>query len=116
MRRLFALLIALAPVAAHGASLDTGNELMQACSSFALNTQTADWFAKGVCAGEIRGIAELASAEGKICFPANSTVGQDAMIVLKYMWNHPETNHYQFSAIVWRALREAFPCGRPKIY
>ena len=87
------------------------------------SVRTGGEYDKGTCVGYVRGVIDgtidawntlLRSANGSqpFCAPAGVTVGQEQRIVLKYIKDHPEREHLLTSALVFRALSEAFPCSK----
>jgi hypothetical protein len=75
-----------------------------------------DAWIDGFCRGYVSGLSEpgplLVAAPN--CPPKGVTYGQDYLIVVKYIHNHPEEMHKQTSVLVLEALREAFPCPAKK--
>lgn len=73
-------------------------------------------FVAGVQQGLIIGLVhawgeDKVSLEDRIgCFPHNSTPGQYARVVIKFLNEHPERLHERASFLVVDALIEAFPC------
>jgi hypothetical protein len=45
-----------------------------------------------------------------VCFPENSTLGQDIRIIKKYLEDHPEDLHASGRVLILKALAKAFPC------
>jgi hypothetical protein len=45
-----------------------------------------------------------------ICEPNDVTNGQEGLIVLKYLRDHPEELHLKAAALVIKAMGKAFPC------
>jgi hypothetical protein len=86
----------------------TGNQLLQSCVNFATGDRTSeDWLEKGVCAGVVMAVQEI---DPTICAPAAVTIGQSALVVVRYMQQHPETLHLPLSILVQTALRQTWPC------
>jgi len=69
-----------------------------------------------ICLFYVAGISEgydvAGAAHKQICFPADSVVtnGQKALIVSKYLNDHPEMLNNPSVYLVLNALSEAFPC------
>ena len=90
--------------------VSSGNNFISRCDP------APDAWIDGFCRGYIAGLSEpgplLAAAPN--CPPKGATYGQDYLIVVKYIHNHPEEMHKQTSVLVLEALREAFPCPAKK--
>jgi hypothetical protein len=54
------------------------------------------------------------SVKGAFCPPDEITRGQQYMVALKFMKDHPEQAHRVASALIAEALVDAFPCSQPK--
>ena len=90
--------------------MSSGNNFISRCDP------APDAWIDGFCRGYIAGLSEpgplLAAAPN--CPPKGVTYGQDYLIVVKYIHNHPEQMHKQTSVLVLEALQEAFPCPARK--
>jgi len=90
--------------------VSSGNNFTSRCDP------APDAWIDGFCRGYIAGLSEpgplLVAAPN--CPPKGATYGQDYLIVLKYIHNHPEEMHKETSILVLEALREAFPCPAKK--
>jgi len=108
MKYLTAVLLLLTPSFALGVN---GNDLLNHCDS---NDPSADY---NFCLGFVGGISSFYPVEinitwdgYKYCTPKDSTFGQYALVVKKYLLDHPEKLHLAASSLVQTALYEAFPC------
>jgi hypothetical protein len=106
------LLAALLPFIPHKAHADMlGNDWQQDCD------KQNNYFALGVCLGEvlgeIEGISSGFHAEDlpvPFCLPPNRVTNKQLQdIVYKYITDHPAERHLQLSILVLNALLEAFP-------
>ena len=102
-----------------------GNELLNQCESAERSQNTPELLAKDniliktmQCYALVQGARETmyifnssAPAHLKTCFPANSiNNGQTARIVVQYLRNNPQSLHLPEVALIFRALRHAYPC------
>lgn len=74
-----------------------------------------DALAAGNCMGQIAGISFLAHASTKgtaldSCRPEQAPRGQTLNVIVRYLQNHPEKQHDNFSWLALDALHEAWPC------
>lgn len=103
---LIALMLALA---ADRAPIETGNDLLQRCSSDA----TLDFVE---CVTYLKGVQEGAQAGatfgGKCIFalPDGVTMGQLRDMVVQHLQSHPATRHYPASGLTVETLVAAWPC------
>jgi hypothetical protein len=67
------------------------------------------FYVEGVLDGYIIGTEP---AKRLVCRPEHSTFLQSALIVSKYLQDHPEMLHYDPDYLIIDALSEAFPCKR----
>jgi Ssp1 endopeptidase immunity protein Rap1a len=49
----------------------------------------------------------------RVCKPANASVEQARDIVVKHLRDDPEGRHKAAPIVVWLALHDAWPCGKP---
>lgn len=120
------------PVALCGpspASAGTGYELLQYCGDFrdqllGRGRSDIDFVNNGWrCVGFLQGIGAVidelvesdsaSSADIGVCPPTNGmpTLGQTALIIVKYLEENPEVLHLPQGSLAIEALREAQPCG-----
>ena len=50
-----------------------------------------------------------------MCFPDESTYGQDVRILVKWLTDHPELLHLDAGVVTFRALSEAYTCPKSGI-
>jgi hypothetical protein len=91
----------------------TGNDLWSYCA--APDNYAAKNLATGVCDAHVTAIADSMLAPGGVwgrraCFPEHSNMGQSFDIVKRYLDQHPEQRHLSASALVAKAIGDAFPC------
>ena len=79
----------------------TGNDLFSKCS---VNSP--------LCIGYVAGVSDIMSTNGDICLPNDATVQQLVDIVVRYLSDHPERQHYSASSGSGIALMQAFPCNK----
>jgi hypothetical protein len=108
--RLFLLFsVCLLALPAQGQNVSRGNHLHERCSSSA-------GFDSGYCIGFIHGVVESiamyqASITAKIvCVPPEAALGQIKDIAVNFIASKPELRHGHSVAMVWEALKAAFPC------
>lgn len=110
----------------------TGNQLVNSCNQRNFELQNARWlncviYVEGVSAGTIFGTAfGYAKAIGhpvsndidlsviNICSPDNYTNQQAALIVSKYLQDHPTELNEPDAVLIYRALSQAWPCQKGK--
>ena len=110
MRRLLPALLMLGCLQAQ-AGFDTGNRLFEDC-------RAGNYFNRGYCGGYVTGIVdtiEALQARGvlpadALCVPEESTKGQLADVVIKYLEQNPERRHLEAGSLVPAALNRAFQC------
>jgi hypothetical protein len=114
MRKIAAAMLAgvltTATVRAH-----SGNEMLLNCQAWHTEAAQSDGalFARSnECFGEVIGIAHTLAYLKIVCVPRNKgiTAGQTFQIVLKYLENHPEHLHENFTALAIEGLKTAWPC------
>lgn len=71
------------------------------------------------CAAYVRGVIEGAQAHAAItesrdvfCLPKGVEVGQSTDVFIDYLKKNPGYSHFPGSALVFRALANAFPCKK----
>ena len=85
----------------------SGELLKNICASY------IDWpanAADGICVGYVVGVMSFMEYIGVLCLPGNSTHSQAALVVQKYLSDHPEKLHLKANELVFDAIEEAFPC------
>jgi hypothetical protein len=107
--------------------ISTGNGMLPHCvmtdnvlskRARLLDSNAADAYLMGICAGTIAGISFLAeyvvTKKGSygICTPDGVTHAQSVSVAVRYLNSHPERLHQQFSQLVLDAVRDAWPCKR----
>lgn len=65
----------------------------------------------GICVGYVVGVMSVMDYMNVLCLPDNSTHGQAALVVKKYLSDHPEKLHLNANKLVLDAIEEAFPCS-----
>lgn len=107
-----------ASVNAQGDSIRNGNLLLQACSPLiqSMDTigQAPNTFEAGYCLGIVGAIVDISNSSTEAvyhsCLPKGMTAGQGVRIVTKYLQSNPDKLHILDSALVFLALKDAFPC------
>jgi hypothetical protein len=93
----------------------SGNEAYQGCQAVAHNDHTKRSLdlIYGYCVGVIE---TLIVTTPTICLPRQGyiTVNQLAAVVVRSMDTQPENRHLDFKAIATVALKQAWPCKKPK--
>jgi len=64
----------------------------------------------GFLAGHNLGTAAAADSSTRICVPNDATISQLARVFVKYVNDHPEQLHQPDWAVLYVALKNAFPC------
>jgi hypothetical protein len=68
-------------------------------------------FGEGFCLGVVDGA--VATAHNlDFCIPEQTPRIQIVRVVIHYMEEHPEQQHYQLSTLALLALRNSYPCHR----
>lgn len=117
---------------------NTGNELIRGCNAQSDEAKNSDWvycvgFINGVISGHAAilalvnvppGLKPSAAIDERInlytklslmfCIPENATREQTALVVTKYLRDHPADLNQPASALVYEALTEAWPCIKDK--
>ena len=68
----------------------------------------------GMCVGYVVGVMSVMEYINVLCLPGKSTHAQAALVVQKYLSDHPEKLHLNANELVLDAIEEAFPCSAPK--
>ena len=111
-----------------------GNRLLSDCSSvikladdnFKKGPESSS-YPSGWCFGFVNGFLEgfdastlaasktyaeyLESRTSYICIPEEATIGQDIRVIIKWLNEHPERLHEDAGALIFIALKTAFPCA-----
>jgi len=105
------MLVVAASTLANSAHAMDGNELYGLCRSSASLEQ-------GMCLGyavaSYGALMDDPKYNGaQICPPAKIARGQIRDVVLKRMQDHPEERHLSARVVIFRALKNAWPCAGP---
>ena len=95
----------------------TGNELVQRMRAYqqsAAGQVPSSYADASAYMFFVAGVHDTLDNLDIFCTPANSTLGQVAAVVEKYLVAHPERWANAASTLVADALREAFPCKAGK--
>ena len=114
-----AILLCSMPVICPAAGT-TGAELLQQCKgaiNFRDNSGSTN-FKVGQCLGYISGLTDSENYYHKkrsrnshnFCIPKDVTLGQEVMVVVKYLESHPEKLRESRFILAKTALANAFPC------
>jgi len=107
---------------ANDAASNTGNELIEFCNDNNNKANNKSW---AVCLAYVDGVTDgfdleyslWLSTDTKVpseyCPPANATHQQYALMISKYLHDHPESLNYSSSVLVMLAVETAWPC--PKV-
>lgn len=100
----------------------TGTELLNQCKDAVnfMDNRGPTNFKVGQCLGYLNGLTEATNYNRKdnirnvpyFCLPNDVTIGQEVMIVVKYLENNPEKLHEPSFSLVMKALKDAFPCKK----
>ena len=88
----------------HAATLNTGNELKDAC------TDSEDFDKDLLCIEYIIEGIERGEKNKDFCKPELATFGQVQTILVKYLDDHPEILHHPADDLFTDAFQKAFPC------
>ena len=110
---------------------DDGYRLLKECGQTVREMDSnpahpASHYSDGRCLGYVAGFIEGVQAMGMfgtasyseyeanrpMCFPDESTYGQDVRILVKWLTDHPESLQLDAGVVTFRALREAYACPR----
>jgi len=106
---LFTLFAALANLCqaqeASAADPFAAKELLNDC-------QSKEQFETGYCLGFIAGVigAHHGKGDESYCPPKGVTLGQEKLIFVKYLNDHPEELHLEGASVFLRAVSKVFPC------
>jgi Rap1a immunity proteins len=94
---------------------ESGVVLMDYCQWVEPEEKNADeWSQQTICIAYLSGIVEgYYSTKQKppsFCFPKDVTGKQEALVVLKYLRDHPERLHLRSNRLVIEAMTKSFPC------
>ena len=78
----------------------SGNKLLEDC------TATGGSFRSGVCHGYIRALAEAFGP----CAPTGVTYGQITDVVIKHLYDNPQSRHREAQELILNAMAQAWPC------
>jgi hypothetical protein len=81
-----------------------GMELLEECN------ENTHGFESGYCLGLIRGVSMASSG---IC-DEQITLGQEKLVVEKFLKDNPEKLNQPDVTLIWMALTKAFPCPKVK--
>jgi hypothetical protein len=125
MKFMFLLFIALTTLAATAIGQDTpyghlklnddGADLLRECHPH-VDGKLEDDFEKlayGMCMGTVQSVADLMWIQNKACFD-HITIEQKIAVTVKWLEDHPKDWNQMQVALVWVALRDAFPCKKAK--
>lgn len=97
-----------------------GNELLLQCRSVVRSMDTDQMngsYGDGLCLGLIHGVKGMTwfledglSQPYRTCIPGDVNNGQAARIVVKFLESRPELLNQDRGTLVWRALKNAYPC------
>jgi len=119
------------------ATTDTGNALIKFCNQQNYAAENIGWayctgFVKGIDYGFISGVkttvadmdeglfhrkdktkeTNLSKAIIDYCIPSSVTIEQSALVVSKYLQEHPEKLNLDASQLVLNSFRTAWPCAK----
>ncbi|WP_447890104.1 Rap1a/Tai family immunity protein [Pseudomonas hormoni] len=120
MKAGIAATIALVTALMSGGAMADGNILLAQCQQFIKGMDLEkdyDRVQAGMCVGFVEGVLATSSfydeelpKEGKLCTPTTATNGQLVRIVVKYMKDNPAKLNQGKTGLVWRAIKDAYPC------
>jgi hypothetical protein len=92
---------------------NTGNDFLSVCEH---PKDAGDWNA---CTYYVFGVADgiaftQPSDKPIFCLDPQATIAQERNIAIRFMQTHPERTHAATVALVFDALRDAFPCHSGK--
>jgi hypothetical protein len=104
--------------AAQASSSDTSaKHVYAACKAFEQNQPISDpqvYNLEGFCSGVVHGLAGISSSlavELQSCVPPASTPAELALVVVKFLDEHPERMNEDFRLLVLEAFHNAWPCS-----
>ena len=105
------------------AQTKTGNDLLNECQVVTESNSDEAALLKGVqCVSYLRGMSQTfniwqAFNESRkqanpapVCVPNGVSGREMAMVVVKYIKDHPTTMHSPYSAVAFHALADSYPC------
>ncbi len=106
---------------AFGENNNNGNELLSNCKAVVnaidRTSQKIDLAGTYECDGLIRGMIDLnwyyssrLGDDAFYCMPSGFTVGQGAIIIVKYLNKHPELLNQPDTLLIIKAFMDAYPC------
>jgi len=116
MKRLLLVLAALVSLSAHGAQIQTGNDLLRLSTGNELDKVFVYGYLSGVTQSEefARAIGEMSKGGlagfGFYCSPPGSDVGQAKDVVVRWLTEHPDRRHELALVLVRTALLEVWRC------
>ena len=109
--------ISVHPHQEHKLQLDTGNDVLSACTD-------EDYFYKTPCQSYIDGVVSgyqlatqgfsSAPVEAKLCFPIGLRRGQGYEVVVTFLKDHPETSQENSAVVIINALMERWRCKQQR--
>ena len=118
-----AFIILLQPKPSLTESTPDENSMLQGCGYTAMEEakmSPQQWTDALTCIAYIRGIiegytvanAQLMSKHRKLCVPDEVKPRQEALVIHKYLQEHPEKLHEPEAILAIEALQKAFPCTK----
>lgn len=120
----------LSPSAAYSQTVErTGEQLLKECQVVTMHTDGSKMTAfefgeEGHCLGYLSGATDVleewdesntklhGNNPSPVCLPSNVTMNEIAMVVVKYLNDHPNKLHNDRSLLVMLALSDAYPCKK----
>jgi len=84
-----------------------GNKLKRFCDDF--DTDAFGMYG-ATCLGYVNGVVDALASVSLFCLPEGVSREQIALVVKKYLAEHPEKLHIEADILVVRALEAAFSC------
>ena len=101
-------------LAAADSSDHSANYFLPACQDFVNKQYSKEPFLQGQCIGMIEALATFAVnlpfKTSQSCPPENATIGQLTAVVARWLEQHPDRWHQNFTALALFALHDAWPC------
>ena len=96
--------------------VNSGNYVLEGCQALADSNRLSqnNLMKVGVCAGAITAVSDIMTARKAMCLPQGVTHQQSAMVVSKYMLNHPEELNEGYTMLIAQAFHDAWPCKAEK--
>lgn len=93
---------------------ETGIDLRDECNAVSKSVESLtrlEGYKAVSCEGFVHGVVDAWVLAGKqSCVPDQVTYSEEALVVHKYLEDHPEELHYQPVVLVIRAMNHAWPC------